>query len=105
MKKLTFYSIKKIVAINLTVFSGLSVASPTNEYSSSTPFQVAGYTSSNDGRSPCAFSPTGTGTALNLVTTHSNRPVGNMYYPRYLAAKAVLVNRNLSNLQGLIKAL
>ncbi|WP_156941930.1 hypothetical protein [Meiothermus cerbereus] len=33
----------------------------------------------------------GSATARNTATTSSNRPVANLYYPRYLAAKAVLV--------------
>lgn len=68
--------------------------SPTPPRSTDEPFTVRGSSHASDGKWDCAFQSTAT--ARNTATTDSNRPVGMLYYPRYLGVKAVLVFTTLA---------
>lgn len=59
------------------------------------PFTVQGASRASDPKADC-LSFTGTATARNTATTSSNRPIANLYYPRYLGVKAILVFRTFS---------
>jgi hypothetical protein len=78
----------------LVLASSLSLVSakPSPGRSTSDPFTVQGASRASDAKADCvAQMGRGSATARNTATTSSNRPVANLYYPRYLAAKAVLV--------------
>ncbi len=79
----------------------LAKSSPGN--SSKEPFTVKGASSSSDGKTPCVKGAD-LATARNTATTTSNRPVLNSYYPRYLAAKAVLVLTPITGGRGPVVA-
>lgn len=60
--------------------------------STSDPFTVQGASRASDPKGDCVVQGRkGTFTARNTATTSANRPVANLYYPRYLGVKAVLV--------------
>jgi len=89
----------------LVLASSLSLVSAKSLPGRSTgdPFTVQGASRASDAKADCAMQMgTGTATARNTATTSSNRPVANLYYPRYLGVKAVLVFRTYAGSRQLV---